>query len=246
MRFRLFAPLGMLALVAACGQTDTQRAGTGAAGGALAGLALGGPIGMLVGGAAGAGAGAYRDEVLPEADQLVARGTQEARQEMGSDNRTAQADSGIATRQNLAASNQTMAPRSQGATLTNNQVRDAQTQLRDLGLYAGEIDGLYGPKTASAVGVFQQRQDLPVTMTLNNRTAQALRTQVGSAGGNTTGSNQGTTGQNQQMGATQGQNVPQAYPQLPRQGNAQTGGAGSTSDQSGAQQQTPSPGTTAQ
>ncbi|MDA0676117.1 MAG: peptidoglycan-binding domain-containing protein, partial [Proteobacteria bacterium] len=244
-------------------QTDAQRAGTGAAGGGIAGLVLGGPIGLLVGAAAGAGAGTYRDEMLPEADQLMAQGTQTVRQEMNPEMETAQ-DSGIATRQNLAASNQSMASSrasgSQGAMLTNSEVRTAQTHLRDLGLYPGAIDGVYGPKTASLLGVFQQRQDIPVTMTLNNRTSQALRTQVGSAGGTMpssagmSGSNPGMAGQNPQMGNTQNQNVPQAYPQQSRPGNLPSGstsgtvmgGAGSTSDQSGPQQQpSPSPNTTA-
>lgn len=66
MRLSMVLALGSALLLAACGQTPTDRAltgaGFGAAGGALLGSVVGAPmIGALVGGSAGAVAGAATD-----------------------------------------------------------------------------------------------------------------------------------------------------------------------------------------
>ena len=56
---KLAPVVGVVALLAACGQTMEQRAATGASGGAVAGQAIGGNTGSTVAGAAlGAVAGA--------------------------------------------------------------------------------------------------------------------------------------------------------------------------------------------
>ncbi len=56
---KLAPVLGVVSLLAACGQTMEQRAATGAIGGAVAGQAIGGNTGATVAGAAiGAVAGA--------------------------------------------------------------------------------------------------------------------------------------------------------------------------------------------
>jgi hypothetical protein len=55
------ASLGVLGL-AACGETQTERATSGGAAGAGAGAVVGGPVGAVVGGAAGAAGGAVLDE----------------------------------------------------------------------------------------------------------------------------------------------------------------------------------------
>jgi len=55
------AAIAVLALLAACGQSEPERAQGGAAAGAATGAAVGliaGPPGMLIGGLIGAGAGA--------------------------------------------------------------------------------------------------------------------------------------------------------------------------------------------
>jgi membrane-bound lytic murein transglycosylase B len=42
-------------------------------------------------------------------------------------------------------------------------VIDMQTRLRRLGFYTDEVDGLLGPKTRSAVRLFQKQIGLPAT-----------------------------------------------------------------------------------
>jgi peptidoglycan hydrolase-like protein with peptidoglycan-binding domain len=54
-------------------------------------------------------------------------------------------------------------------------VRDAQQRLRVLGLYAGAIDGIWGPDTQAAVERFQRNRGLEVTGDLNQVTTSALQ-----------------------------------------------------------------------
>lgn len=54
------------------------------------------------------------------------------------------------------------------------EVRNAQTALRDQGLYRGPIDGIDGPETKQAVAEFQRRQGLPQTASLDRRTLDAI------------------------------------------------------------------------
>jgi peptidoglycan hydrolase-like protein with peptidoglycan-binding domain len=163
MRTWIIVPIGLALLTTACGETTGQRATTGAAGGAVAGAVVGGPVGAVVGGVGGAAGGAYRDNVdnaVDNTSQDVAQATQNRSSSPG----TAQTST---------------APRSG---LTNEQVRDAQTTLSDLGLYHGKIDGIYGPQTRAAVSEFQAQQNLPRTMALDMRTRQALQNQTASKG----------------------------------------------------------------
>jgi peptidoglycan hydrolase-like protein with peptidoglycan-binding domain len=55
------------------------------------------------------------------------------------------------------------------------ELRDAQAQLRTLGLYGGPVDGLWGPETAAAVERYQRDHRLTVTARLDNDTLAALR-----------------------------------------------------------------------
>ncbi|WP_242055934.1 peptidoglycan-binding domain-containing protein [Nostoc flagelliforme] len=57
-------------------------------------------------------------------------------------------------------------------------VRDVQTVLQSLGFYNGAIDGIYGPRTASAVAAFQRSQRLVGDGRVGALTWQALRTPV--------------------------------------------------------------------
>jgi peptidoglycan hydrolase-like protein with peptidoglycan-binding domain len=54
-------------------------------------------------------------------------------------------------------------------------VRQVQERLQELGYYEGAIDDVYGPKTAEAMREYQQAQELPVTGTFDQETAQALQ-----------------------------------------------------------------------
>lgn len=55
------------------------------------------------------------------------------------------------------------------------QVAKIQQLLADTGFYAGTIDGKYGPKTQTAVEVFQKRYSLPVTGTVDRPMIDALQ-----------------------------------------------------------------------
>jgi len=52
-------------------------------------------------------------------------------------------------------------PPSDDEPLSRNTVVDLQTRLAKLGLYTDEADGLLGPKTRSAVRLFQKQAGLP-------------------------------------------------------------------------------------
>ena len=53
-------------------------------------------------------------------------------------------------------------------------VREAQAQLRDQGLYNGQIDGIAGPQTRSAVRAYQKREGLRQTARLDRETVQHM------------------------------------------------------------------------
>ncbi|MUG91418.1 peptidoglycan-binding protein [Scytonema sp. UIC 10036] len=57
-------------------------------------------------------------------------------------------------------------------------VRDVQAVLQWLGFYDGAIDGIYGPKTASAVTAFQRSQRLVGDGRVGTLTWQALRSNI--------------------------------------------------------------------
>ena len=57
-------------------------------------------------------------------------------------------------------------------------VRDVQAALRSLGFYNGAIDGIYGPRTATAVATFQRSQRIVGDGRVGALTWQALRTPV--------------------------------------------------------------------
>lgn len=166
--------LGLTLMTAGCGQTQGQQATTGALGGVAFGAAVGGPIGALVGGAAGAVAGAER----PAIDQTVNTGSQKAQAAVNSavgdiNGRTASAGPapGTATMANAGGTNAS----GSRADLTHQEVRQAQTTLKHLGLYTGPIDGIYGPQTLTGVKRFQARNGLPQTGALTGVTERRLQ-----------------------------------------------------------------------
>jgi peptidoglycan hydrolase-like protein with peptidoglycan-binding domain len=78
-----------------------------------------------------------------------------------------------------------------------NEVRQVQEQLRDQGLYHGNIDGIIGPETKQALQQFQQKNGLQVTATLDQQTMDKLlgNTAVGQGSSMPPSSNQGTANQ---------------------------------------------------
>jgi hypothetical protein len=156
MLVRLIVPIGLAILTVACGETRPQQATTGAAAGALAGGIVGGPVGALVGAGVGAVGGAYKETVEPQADRAVASAFNEVDRE-------------VQTAVNP------------DAPISNQDVRKAQASLTQMGLYDGEIDGIYGKRTARAVRDFQVRENLPRTGSLDDRTKREL--QIATANG---------------------------------------------------------------
>jgi peptidoglycan hydrolase-like protein with peptidoglycan-binding domain len=61
-----------------------------------------------------------------------------------------------------------------GAQLSQSEVRQAQQQLRDHGLYHGTIDGIVGPETKHAVQQFQKNNGLNQTAILDQQTMDKL------------------------------------------------------------------------
>lgn len=158
MRLWMIAPVGLALITAACGATDEQRAASGGLGGAAAGAVVGGPVGAVVGGAAGATGGLYRDEAEAEIAERTGGETPSTSAQRP------QAQSAQAGEQ--------------AGQLSNEDVREAQVVLQDMGLYDGQIDGLYGPRTMRAVEQYQQRQGLPQTAALDQNTRQSLQQQT--------------------------------------------------------------------
>ena len=58
-------------------------------------------------------------------------------------------------------------------------VASLQTDLKALGVYTGEIDGIYGPSTTAAVEEFQKQASLPVTGLPDPATQQAINERLG-------------------------------------------------------------------
>lgn len=54
------------------------------------------------------------------------------------------------------------------------EVKNIQQKLKELGLYSGNIDGIFGPKTKSAVMNFQKQKGLKVDGIVGAKTMQAL------------------------------------------------------------------------
>lgn len=61
------------------------------------------------------------------------------------------------------------------------EVREVQTRLRNWGFYKGNIDGIYGWRTAVAVKAFQRKHGLNADGVVGNATAKALGIRTGTA-----------------------------------------------------------------
>ena len=72
---------------------------------------------------------------------------------------------------------QAQAPRSAQAppTLSADVIKQAQQQLKDLGLYEGEIDGKLNRETQEAIHEFQDDNYLAITGNLDAETIEALQ-----------------------------------------------------------------------
>jgi peptidoglycan hydrolase-like protein with peptidoglycan-binding domain len=65
--------------------------------------------------------------------------------------------------------------------LADDQVRDAQAELKNQGFFYGEVDGKEGPESSAAIRRYQIRNGLKVTGQLNDETLEALGINKGTA-----------------------------------------------------------------
>lgn len=79
----------------------------------------------------------------------------------------------------MSSTHESMSNSSTGAGVSHSDVSQAQTALKEKGLYSGPIDGRIGPKTRQAISQFQRQNGLKQTAQLDSRTMSELH---GSAG----------------------------------------------------------------
>lgn len=140
--YKTFVTIAAVALVSSgCGSTPTERGVSGAGIGASAGAVLGAVTGMTVlqGAVIGATAGGLTGALTREDQINLGR---------------------PAWKQGQAAA-PAPAP-THYAYSAPSTVREIQGTLKSLGYYSGPIDGIAGPKTASAIRSYQQQYGLQV------------------------------------------------------------------------------------
>ncbi len=161
MRTRILGVVALSLATAACGTTQQQRVATGGLTGLGAGAIIGGPVGAVVGTAVGAAGGA----VLPEDATTIANNM------LGRTHHAASVALGTPSPPRTSTSASTARA---GSTMPPGLVKQAQTQLKDQGLYPGAIDGIVGPKTRTALKAYQQKEGLPQTARLDRRTVAKM------------------------------------------------------------------------
>lgn len=73
--------------------------------------------------------------------------------------------------------------------LRKDDIRWAQVELRNCGLYNGSLDGILGPETKRAIGQFQMNNGLIRTAALDAQTWEALTSGAGIGQGSSTPQN---------------------------------------------------------
>ena len=111
----------------------------------------------------------------------------------------------------------------QGQPASPAEVEQAQQQLKSQGLYRGQVDGILGPETQTALMQFQRKEGLPQTAQLDQQTLDRLN--GGTAGSNANMGSSMTNGSN--AGARNMSASPSAGTQNPASQNS-TGPTGST------------------
>jgi hypothetical protein len=163
-------------LTAACGTNLQERSATGGLTGAGIGALAGGPIGALIGAGAGAAAGA----MMPEDATTIAQNAL-SREHLAAKDLLDR--SGLATasdghtqsgRQATVSGGQATVQQGRAAAASGREVKEAQTRLKDDGLYQGRIDGIVGPQTRRALREYQQREGLQRTARLDDQTKRHL------------------------------------------------------------------------
>jgi peptidoglycan hydrolase-like protein with peptidoglycan-binding domain len=101
-----------------------------------------------------------------------------------------------------------------GQQASQEQIQQAQEQLKSQGLYRGAVDGIMGPETQTALMAFQRQQGLPQTAQLDQQTLSRL-------------SGSGAAGSESNTGAQPMTGSPPAGTQNPALQNS-TGGSATT------------------
>ena len=79
-----------------------------------------------------------------------------------------------------------------GASLSKDDIRQAQLELRNMGLYNGSLDGVVGPETKRGLEQFQKNNGLDRTATLDGQTMVALFGNIGTSQGSSVPPNTGS------------------------------------------------------
>lgn len=78
-------------------------------------------------------------------------------------------------------------------TVSEDQIKAAQQQLKAAGDYKGSVDGKMGPEMKQALEQFQKQHGLQTTGALDQQTLAALQSNSGQAGSSTTSTGQPST-----------------------------------------------------
>jgi len=231
MNIRLVGVAAIALAVAACGTEQQERTTGGAAAGAATGAgigALGGPVGALAGAAIGGGAGAVTGATTSPSDVNLGSppwSNPEARVPGLDENRSRVSSSGSARAQRGSSS-----------------IRQAQRELNQRGYDVGAVDGIWGPRTSSALANFQRDNNLEPSGRLDGQTRQALNLSRGDEsatgggrngaymGGGAVGTGDGMTGP-----ATDGTGSGGTMENRPMNGTGSTGPGGTSGVGSGNQ-----------
>jgi hypothetical protein len=81
-----------------------------------------------------------------------------------------------------------------GENLARNDVIRIQQSLRQEGFYNGQADGVWGPRTASALMQYQQKNQLGATGQLNSNTLNQLGVELGASGSSETSTSGSVSG----------------------------------------------------
>ncbi len=92
---------------------------------------------------------------------------------------------GAAMAQNTGSSAAASKPGASAQMMSAAQVKQAQNQLKEQGLYDGEIDGIVGPQTRSAITQFQKKEGLKQSASLDEQTYGRLMSMSGQSGSST-------------------------------------------------------------
>lgn len=173
MRIGVLGVVGLGLLTAGCGNNMQERTATGALLGVGIGAAVGGPVGAAVGLAAGGVGGSLMPEDATSiANNFLGREHRAVNNALNIPNPPGQAHTAGAAQPPMAAT------QGSGSTTQSQApeglIKEAQTQLKDNGLYNGPVDGIVGPKTRAALRTYQKQNGLRQTARLDHETAAKM------------------------------------------------------------------------